>query len=78
MSARRWTTGLALAAAVAAATGGVVWTRDRGRPPAAGDASAGPQKAPARAREWRVDMGPLLTARRLAALATTSEEQELA
>ncbi len=69
---------LALAAIV-----GLLRTRDR--PPAATEGGPADQAGqatrggPARPQRWRrVDTGPLLTARRLAALAVTPEERELA
>src|SRR5271169_4329134 len=95
MKVRQWITGMVLLALVAAAIGGVVWTRDSG--PAendvagkgpAGNGSAGngvagngPAAAARRqvaAQRALVDQRPLQTARRLAAIAGTPEEQALA
>ena len=83
MKLRRWLPGLLFSTLVLAAAAGLVATRDR--PPPAADGAPASQAGPgARAgatgpRRWRrVDTGPLLTARRLAALAVTPEEQELA
>jgi hypothetical protein len=74
--------GVVLLALLAAAIGGLVLTRDPGPQPAAGETPAqqAPQKrGSSRPREWLADsMRPLLTARELAALAATPEEQELA
>jgi small-conductance mechanosensitive channel len=84
MKVRQWITGIVLLALVAAAVVGVVWTRDRGATEnEAGTNSAGNNAAKAAARQVAaqralVDQRPLLTARRLAALAATPEEQALA
>ncbi|HEX8908945.1 MAG TPA: mechanosensitive ion channel domain-containing protein [Anaeromyxobacteraceae bacterium] len=82
MKLRRWIPGVLFLALVLAAVAGLVRTRDRppaaaeGSPGQAGPAAKGGTTAP---RRWRrVDTGPLLTAHRLAALAATPEEQELA
>jgi small-conductance mechanosensitive channel len=82
MMARRWLPGVLLLALAAAAIAGVVLTRDRPPPPAeplpaaAAPARGGRPASPQRLR--RIDTRPLLTAYRLAALAATPEEQELA
>ncbi len=83
MRLRRWLPGLLFSTLVLAAAVGLVSTRDRPPPPAdaasAGQAAPGARAGAAVPRRWRrVDTGPLLTARRLAALAVTPEEQELA
>lgn len=83
MRLRRWIPGLVFLLLVLAAVAGLVHTRDR-PPPSPEAAPAGPaaqaaRGGPAPARRWRrVDTTPLLTAHRLAALAATPEEQELA
>lgn len=84
MNLRRWLPGLLFLALVVAAVAGLVQTRDLPPPAAEGTPAAQPAQparagAAAPARRWRrVDTGPLLTAHRLAALAVTPEEQELA
>ncbi len=82
MRLRRWIPGLVFLALAMAAAGGLHLTGNP-RVPAGegGPAAAGGQSAPAAgsAQRWRwVDTAPLLTARRLGALATTPEEAELA
>ncbi len=82
MRARQWITGFVLLLLVVAAVAGIIWTREL---PAPGDdtASTAPghrllgRKAPTPQRQL-VDLRPLQTARRMAALAGTSEEQTLA
>ena len=83
MRFRRWIPGLLFLALALAAAAGLLATRDRTPPPA--QASPGsPASPPGRAaapgpRRWRrIDTRPLLAAHRLAALAVTPEEQELA
>jgi small-conductance mechanosensitive channel len=83
MRIRQWVPGLLFLALALAVVAGLVATRDR-TPPAA-QASRGAQTGPpGRAgttgpRRWRrIDTRPLLGAHRLAALAATPEEQELA
>jgi small-conductance mechanosensitive channel len=86
MKARQWITGIVLLVLVAAAIVGVVWTRERGEADTAGAGqnSAGHTSATQAARrhvaEQRalVDQRPLMSARRLAAMAGTPEEQALA
>jgi small-conductance mechanosensitive channel len=83
MNLRRWIPGLLFLALALAAVAGLVGTRDRQLPAGEGaQAGQAAKAAPAGKtgpRRWRrVDTGPLLTARRLAALAVTPEEQELA
>ncbi len=71
-------TGVGLLVLTAAAIAGLLWTRDV-EPPAANEGAVDPsaqKKAPR--RERLVDMRPLLTARKMAALATAPEEQEFA
>ena len=81
MKVRQWITGIALLLLVAAAIVGIVWTREL---PAPGEeASATPnQKVLGRksavAQHPLVDQRPLQTARRMAAIAGTPEEQALA
>ena len=83
MRLRRWIPGVLFLALAVAAVAGLVATRDRPPPTAdvtpaarAGQTAQAGSTAP---RRWRrVDTGPLLTAHRLAALAVTPEEQELA
>jgi small-conductance mechanosensitive channel len=90
MKVRQWITGIVLLALVAAAIVGVVWTRDSGPAEnevagkgAAGNGAAGNGPAAAARRQVAaqralVDQRPLQTARRLAAIAGTPEEQALA
>jgi small-conductance mechanosensitive channel len=90
MRIRRWVPGLLFLALSAAAAAGIVATRARPPPPLepvpapaatgapGGKAAARPGEPPAPRRWRRIDTRPLLTARRLAALAVTPEEQELA
>ncbi len=83
MKLRRWIPGLLFLALVLAAVAGLVRTRDR-RPPAtegatAGQAGQAAQAGPTGPQRWRrIDTRALIAARRLAALAVTPEEQELA
>ncbi len=74
-------TGIVLLVLVAAAIAGLVWTRDPGPPAAVEEGAAGhgarKKNAPP-PRERLVDTRPLLTARRMAALATSLEEQAFA
>jgi small-conductance mechanosensitive channel len=83
MKVRRWIPGVLFLAMALVAAAGLVATRDR-PPPSPEGASAdqtgrAAQAAPSAPRRWRrVDTGPLLTARRLATLAVTPEERELA
>jgi small-conductance mechanosensitive channel len=79
MKARQWITGIILVLLVAIAIVGLVWTRGSSDD---GDTSAPSGKKllgkkPA-VQHSLVDQRPLLTARRMAALAGTSEEQALA
>jgi small-conductance mechanosensitive channel len=92
MKIREWIIGIVLLALVAAAIVGVVWTRDSGQVAeneAAGNGSASNPSADrssaaksaqrqAAAQRALVDQRPLQTARRLAAIAATPEEQALA
>ncbi len=81
MRLRRWIPGLVFLLLVLAAAAGLVQTRDRPAPEAGPAAPAGQavRGGPAPPRRWRrVDTTPLLTAHRLAALAATPEERELA
>jgi small-conductance mechanosensitive channel len=81
MKVRQWITAIVLLLLVAAAIGGMVWTREV--PGANEETSATPagkvlgRKAPA-AQHPLVDERPLQTARRMTAIAGTSEEQTLA
>jgi small-conductance mechanosensitive channel len=81
MKVRQWITGIVLLLLVAAAIVGIVWTRE---PPAANEeTAANPSKKvlghkPPVAQRPLVDQRPLQTARRVAQLAGTSEEQLLA
>ena len=82
MKLRHWITGIVLLVLVAAVAVGLLWTREL--PPPSDDASAAPapghrllgRRAPA--RRQLVDVRPLQTAHRMAALAGTPEEQALA
>jgi len=80
MKARQWITGIVLLLLVATAIAGMVWTRgtpDNGD----GSAAASGKKLLGRrpsVQHSLVDQRPLLTARRMAALAGTLEEQALA
>ena len=90
MKVRQWITGMVLLALVAAAIVGVVWTRESGPaenevagkgPTGNGSPGNGPAAAARRqvaAQRALVDQRPLQTARRLAAIAGTPEEQALA
>jgi len=77
MKVRHWIVGIVLLILVAAAIGGMLWTREL---PAANDqtSTASGKDKPPSARGWRVDQRPLQTAKRMAALASTAEEQALA
>ena len=81
MKARQWITAIVLFLLVAAAIVGMVWTRELPAP--SEEASATPAKKvlgkkPLVAPRALVDQRPLQTARRMAALAGTPEEQVLA
>jgi small-conductance mechanosensitive channel len=86
MKVRHWITAIVLLLLVAAAIVGMVWTRPL--PPPADDANATPGAAPSGAPGKKagrsaaprplVDQRPLQTARRMAAMAATPEEQALA
>jgi small-conductance mechanosensitive channel len=78
MRTRRWLLGTALALLLAAVLAGLLWTRERAAPPAAAGESATDATSTRRPGQRLVNMQPLLTARRMAALAQTPEEQELA
>jgi small-conductance mechanosensitive channel len=83
MKLRRWIPGVLFLAMALVAAVGLVATRDRSPPSPEGasadQAGRAAQAAPSAPRRWRrVDTGPLLTARRLATLAVTPEERELA
>ena len=81
MKIRQWIIAIVLVLLVAAAIIGMFWTRELPSPNE--DASASPakktagQKGPAAQRPL-VDQRPLLTARRMAAMASTPDEQTLA
>src|ERR1700745_1965541 len=82
MKLRNWIVGILLLLLVAAAVLGLLWTREL--PPPSDDAAAPApghrllgRKASAPQRQL-VDLRPLQTARRIAALAGTQEEQTLA
>ncbi len=81
MKVRQWITAIVLVVLVAAAIAGIVWTR--ALPSSDEDTTATParkilgRKSPAAQRSL-VDQRPLQTARRMAALAGTQEEQTLA
>ena len=81
MKVRQWITGIVLLLLIAAAIVGIVWTRELPAP--SDDASATPtKKATGRKTSGPhrplVDQRPLQTARRMAAIAGTPEEQALA
>jgi small-conductance mechanosensitive channel len=81
MKIRQWITGIVLLLLVAAAIVGIVWTREE--PAANEETSAAPAKKglgrkPPVAQRPLVDQRPLQTARRMAQLAGTPEEQLLA
>src|SRR5712692_621705 len=78
MKARQWITVAALLTLVALGIAGLVLTRDTGQPVAAEQARAGKDSKKTPSRPPLVDERPLQTARSLAALAATSEEQQLA
>ena len=78
MKLRRWIPGLLFLALAMAAAAGLVVTRDRA-PPEAEASPAARRAGPVAPPRWRrIDTRPLLTAHRLAALAVTPEEKELA
>jgi small-conductance mechanosensitive channel len=87
MNIRHWIAPLVLASLVALLIAGMLWTRPVEQPVGETTAQAGqaPQtgqpgsknNAPRR-KQRVVDMSPLVTARRIAALATTPEEQDFA
>lgn len=74
MKTRVWITATVLGLLVAGTAFGLFWTREL--PPAAEPAAPAKKAGPPRARQ--VDQRPLQTARRLAALARTAEEQAFA
>jgi small-conductance mechanosensitive channel len=81
MKVRQWITAIVLLLLVAAAIVGLVWTRERAAPNE--EAAATPGKKPAghkvaAPQHPLVDQRPLQTARRMAAMAGTPEEQALA
>ncbi len=78
MKARQWITVAALLTLVALGIAGLVLTRDTGQPVAAEQSRAGEDSKKTPRRPPLVDERPLQTARSLAALAATSEEQQLA
>jgi small-conductance mechanosensitive channel len=80
MKVRHWITGIALLLLIAAGVAGLVWTREL---PAQNDEAAtnsGKRVSKAKSPQRRrlVDLRPLETARRMAALASTPEELALA
>jgi small-conductance mechanosensitive channel len=80
MKLRQWITAIVLLLLIAAALGGMRWTRElpaqsEAPPAAAGKKSTGHQPS---ARRGLVDLRPLQTAHRMAALAATPEELALA
>jgi len=81
MKVRQWITGIVLLLLVAAAIVGIVWTRELPAPSDETSATlnkkAPGRKTPATQRPL-VDQRPLQTARRMAAIAGTPEEQALA
>lgn len=84
MTIRHWIVGIVLLALIGAAGVGVLRTRPEA-PPETEEAAAGKpagnsllNKAKPKARRTLVDQSPLLTARKLAALAATPEEQAIA
>src|SRR5579864_5928276 len=79
MKMRQWLIGIVLVLLVAAAFAGLLLTREVPLPNEEGSAPSGNDK-PGHAGAHRplVDVRPLLTARRMAALASTHEEQALA
>jgi small-conductance mechanosensitive channel len=81
MKIRQWITAIVLLLLVAGAIAAMVWTRELPAPPE--ETAAGPGKKPAShtapaVQRALVDQRPLQTARRMAALAATPEEQVLA
>src|SRR5712691_2629592 len=78
MKTRQWITVAALLTLVAFGIAGLVLTRDTGQPVAAEQARAGKDSKKTPSRPPLVDERPLQTARSLAALAATPEEQQLA
>jgi len=83
MKLRHWITAIVLLLLVAASIVGMIWTRPRVQPAEADDGAKTPSKAflakntPGAPRPL-VDQRPLQTARRMAGLAATPEEQALA
>jgi small-conductance mechanosensitive channel len=83
MKIRHWITALVLLVLMAAAIGGILWTRPLPAPteessiPASGKKLLGRRTAPP-PQHGLVDQRPLLTARRMAAMAATPDEQALA
>lgn len=74
MRTRNWVSAIILLALVGVSILGLVWTRE----PATGTEVAAPKKKGAAAPPRQVDQKPLQTARRLAPLAVTVEEQSYA
>lgn len=83
MKTRRVIFGVVLLVLVAAAVAGVLWTRDLGQPVETEETGKPTSRKflarnPATPQRPLVDQRPLLTARRIAAMASTPEEQALA
>jgi small-conductance mechanosensitive channel len=81
MKLRQWIIGIVLLLLIAAAVGGILWTREI--PEQADEASAGQTKKPSGRKSGvpehpLVDQRPLLTAQRMGTMASTPEEQALA
>ena len=81
MKARHWITAIVLLLLVAAAIAGLVWTREVAAPSEEASATQGKKllgrRSPA-SQHPLVDQRPLQTAQRMAAMASTPEEQALA
>jgi hypothetical protein len=84
MKVRQWITGIVLLLLVATAIVAMVWTRDLGQTAESDEAGKTPASLKVKSRTSAqtarslVDLRPLQTARRMAALASTPEEQRLA
>ena len=74
----KWIAGFVLILLIAAAIVGVVWTRATPTTEEAGSKGLALRKAAPQTRNRGVDLRPLQTARRMAAFASTTEEQALA
>lgn len=76
MKFRQWIIGIVLLVLIATAIGGVLGTREPKPAPDQTSTPSGKDRPPS-ARGWRIDQRPLQTAKRMAAIASSPEEQAL-